>query len=199
MAKITYIGNGTSKKVSKIYLGSGNISHKILKGYIGDSTSKARLFFSGSYKWNKYSIETVPVYGYVWDYRRVNSSGELTFPGKDSVRIYMLRDQERHFNKNTGYWDDYDWRWTAHWSGDNAADYGTPSIPTRIIYTGMSDPTYTDDLTVRYTRYYESYQSYEQTGTKQQKGSLIGTVESDNENAYPIDGISGGYWYTRIS
>lgn len=198
MAKVTYIGNGNSKKVSKIYLGSGNTSHKILKGYIGVS-GKARLFFSGSYRWNRYTVQNVPVYGTVWDYRRVDSSGELTFPGKDNVRVYMQREQERHFNPNTGYWDDYDWKWTASFSGDNAADYGSPNIPTRVIYASMSDPSNVDVLTIRYRRYYEAYQKQEQTGTVQQKGSFIDVVESENENAYPVDGVSGNYWYTRIS
>lgn len=197
MAKVTYIGNGSSKKVSKIYLGSGNTSHKILKGYIGVS-GKARLFFSGSYKWNKYNIETVPIYGYVWDYHRVSTSGELTFPGQERVTMYMVKDLDT-FNFSTGYWEKYSWKWTANWSGDSAADYGASSMPTRRLYARLSDPTYTDVLTLYYDWYYEGYQSYEQTGTAQQKGSLVGTVESENENAYPVDGISSGYWYTRIS
>lgn len=35
--------------------------------------------------------------------------------------------------------------------------------------------------------------------TETSKGSYIDTVESDNENAYPNNGISGDYWYVKIT
>lgn len=33
--------------------------------------------------------------------------------------------------------------------------------------------------------------------TKRAKGTLIDTIEHIDENAYPVNGISGGYWYVR--
>lgn len=33
--------------------------------------------------------------------------------------------------------------------------------------------------------------------TKRSKGTLIDTIEHIDENAYPVNGIAGGYWYVR--
>ena len=63
---------------------------------------------------------------------------------------------------------------------------------------------YTNGTSDRY--WYTSVSSFESmlvpilsSHTTYSKGTYIDTVESDNENAYPINGRSGDYWYVKIT
>ena len=47
----------------------------------------------------------------------------------------------------------------------------------------------------RYNEYANKTKAW--LATKLAKGTLIDTIEHIDENAYPVNGISGGYWYVR--
>ena len=69
------MGGGTSRKVKRVYLGINDVSHKVKKGYIGDESGKARLFYSSGRVWKKYNVTRR--YTYYWD--RFNIATQYTW------------------------------------------------------------------------------------------------------------------------
>lgn len=62
-------------------------------------------------------------------------------------------------------------------------------------YTSVSMTVTSNDHWVRFSmNHYETLIHYWYTA---KCGQLVGEVTSDNANAYPDNGISGGYWYIR--
>ena len=92
MSKAIYWGGGTSRKVKRIYLGIDGVSHKVKKGYIGDETGKARLFYSSGRVWKKYN--TTSTRTYYWD--RFNISTIYTW------NQYAVQYQAQHHSENNG-------------------------------------------------------------------------------------------------
>ena len=217
MAKVTYIGNGNSKKVSKIYLGSGNISHKIKKGYIGDASGKARLFYTSGYRWNKYNIQLIEQLSPANYSYSTNGYDDVSLSWGESVQLnedplycipygnnegyaYILAnddDRKAYVKVNRQLYV----RWVTGSGGSGATGFTIKLINTYqysldvafvIDYAGGSYWFYLD------TTIMSIVQHYEVSAIKSQ-GSYIGTVESDNPAAYPDNGVSGDYWYVRIS
>ena len=209
MAKITYIGNGSSHKVKKIYISDGS-SKKVKKGYIGDSSGKARLFFSGATRWNRYTIAKenqyeitqVPVpnagmrivlrdYCY---YTEVNNIVNVinqdldVYDGRKMTLIHPITDKisldtmkQLIVGKAVlDYRTMYDNGIEFHGGGLGLCD----DVRKTDIYYYDADYHYTYSASITNTLYYQ--------------GDFIDTIESDNENQYPDNGISGNYWYVKI-
>ena len=232
MAKITYIGNGNSKKVSKIYLGSGNISHKIKKGYIGDASGKARLFYTSGYQWQRYSINYIEQFStddnensapfrtylsnetdvYVMYATSIKfiTSGTPSYAPPDSKidivnptshRIYGNPDTTlslRTYQSPTGvYYIVYSGRWMGFELGYLKGVYKLgPDSSQFDIWAKNGDPGL-----VVYGGTASAYGGVvlHKVYAAPTQGSYIGIVESDNPAAYPNNGVSGDYWYVRIS
>lgn len=198
MAKVTYIGNGNSKKVSKIYLGSGNTSHKIKKGYIGDSSGKARLFFSSGYQWQRYSLVTEYVwnrynldisYKYTYDEQKHNGDGSRVVDGDDYVYL-------SHLDQKSGQYEA-----SSEMRADQAKD---DWLPCAICFTDPATTMYDcynwEDaggsgyrLRFKYDQYWTITKEIDRTYYNQ--GSYIDQVTSTSSNTYPNDNYKGNYWY----
>ena len=252
MAKITYIGNGTSHKVKKVYAGIDNVSHKIKKAYIGDETGKSRLFYESSYQWNRYNV----LIYYYWEKYQVNTTNKWNQTGNTSVPVFrsssasypaivfegtqntssnlytantlpsvnnngvvsyptgtylctvgsQLPQQAFDCSKISRYvYSKSDRGFSIARSrpgSDNVSGINLIPIQVRALGTAASDHN-VDESTVSFSYVDINPSSYDMTihfingevVEEQSKGSLIGTVSSENSSQFPQNGISGSYYY----
>lgn len=191
MAKVVYVGNAQSHKVTKIYAGDGT-ARKVKKAYIGDGSGKARLFYSSGYQWNRYSI----IYTYSWKRYTIstsysssirNTSGSIyDYDDRGWGTLYFLygsRDPEVDSNGR------FDGDWIS--GNVNGIDGNEWIITERI---GANTAYYTTgEVTDNGNRIY--YSRICTISTTNIPGSYIDTVTGSVSNQYPSNGSYGGYWY----
>lgn len=109
---------------------------------------------------------------------------------------------------NTTTWE----RWGATWSipGSSSYPYTSLSLVYPLFKDGTQKPSATfKSISIGSVFYDEGYY-YQKTQTttaiaypdeippKATKATYLDTIEDANENAYPVDGLKGDYWYTKI-
>lgn len=215
MAKSIYLGNGKAIKIKKIYEGNG-VARKIKKGYVGDSSGVARLFFTSGYRWERYTVTyttseqtlisadgsyPAPILAFITypPYYKANPSGTAGAinAGVSSYQVII-----------------------GTWNGSSVTGRTTTISKGGYVYSGnnyMQFPTF-GNIIIHVTNgcrlnatgisgggthcymygngYVTEFKLVRRTGNK---GSYVDTVESDNINQYPNNGISGGYWYVKIA
>ena len=211
MARAAYIGNGNSKKVKHIYIGNSNNARKVKKGYIGDSSGKARLFFSGATRWNRYTITKENQYE-ITQVPLPNAGAKIDL--KDYCYYTEVNNIVNVINQDL---DVYDGRKmtlihpiTDKISLDEMKQLivGKAVLDYRIMYDNGIEfhgggLVLCDDVRKADIYYYDAVYHYNYlariTNVLYYQGNFIDTVESDNPNQYPDNGISGNYWYVKIS
>lgn len=203
MAKLVYLGGGsTSRPVKKLYIGVDGVSKKIKRGYVGDEAGKARLFYLSSYIWNRYTIITTNHYTVEIQNSRQTISWYENNPLMTSALYTTTIPTQLGINQDGTF---QGLTLTTTYRQVPVGGYANIMVANLIKSTNMLC-----HITDRRTGSSEMYQpSYEfesdvqyitkKTGETQSQGSFIDTVESDNENTYPDNGISGNYWYVKIS
>ena len=213
MPKGIYWGGGTSRKVKRVYLGIDGVSHNVKKGYIGDETGKARLFYSNTYVWNKYEVQQKTYYKertFQFDYDDIHIYGLdpgdikcLTdgVVGDDgyytavSGHFFVNNGQitrgiklmfTRYRNAQSGDGDNYVYVYALQ--KDTA---GNPFDRYKSKYYLICDVKSAQGI-ISYSRAYEIVDDY----TEEIAGNYIGTVTAEDENLYPSNGKhTDGYWY----
>ena len=212
MAKITYIGNGTSHKVKKIYIGDGS-SRKVKKGYIGEN-NLSKLFFSGETRWERYSLVTQ----YKWNRYNVNYTEndqyttQYTIGGPGTYYVFSGTGYSRNGTGFTitgstmitcdctagsgGQYVGTSWGIGSNRQGRRYALVNTS--PTNFgSYVAKVDSDSRFSFGIISNSYWQASLYYINgiiTLTTAQ-GSLNGSVTSTQSNTYPANGISGSYWY----
>lgn len=204
MAKITYIGNGSSHKVKKIYIGDGT-SKKVKKGYIGEN-NLSKIFFSGetqwnrynivtTYKWNRYTIKETPIYTTYEDWDRIsNRYSEMQIGSGGRARVYVWRTRPTITN---GVCERYDRTTNLSGSGGPllAGYVGLTSNPYTLYQDVGSFLDYDQNVIMHYEGEWVRTTDRVQTGTQQSQGSFVDAVTGTTSNQYPSNGVSGSYWY----
>ena len=209
MAKSVYLGNGNSHKVTKMYEGNGT-AHKIKKGYIGDSSGKARLFFSGSTRWNRYTITKENQYE-ITQVPLPNAGAKIDL--KDYCYYTEVNNIVNVINQDFDVYDGRKMTLIHPITDKISLDEMKQLIVGKAVldYRTMYDNgikfhggglVLCDDVRKTDIYYYEAVYHYNYlariTNVLYYQGNFIDTVESDNESAYPDNGISGNYWYVKI-
>ena len=232
MSKNIYWGGGTSRKVKRVYLGINGVSHKVKKGYIGDDTGKARLFYSSGrvwkkytlaiqYNWNKYNLATVEdvvegsrhykiARGYYGDWYLFTGTTYTFKDGLYYLSSYRLIEGPGRYNPGDqwassryGLSDGYAYAVKTS-EGTNS---GSPWMVETENRSGEEDSYFAIgeassggvwDINAGFYYLKENRFGdirYPFHTTTQGQGSLVGTVASKQQNAYPQNGQSGRYWY----
>ena len=202
MARRIYIGSSnSSRNVKSMYIGVSGAVRKVTKGYIGEN-NVARIFYP-RYAWDKYSISTVRVYERSWVY-----GGQFALRGYEKDGGFELT-KSFEFDKYSGDFtfknivfyaenDDYDIQipyGTYYVSYMDFSGYGSNSVVTTECNNGSKCYELEYDGFAYYNnRYYESRLTY---GEETSEGDFVEMVYSNDENAYPDNGMSGDYWYIR--
>ena len=221
MAKITYIGNGTSHKVKKIYISDGS-SKKVKKGYIGEN-NLSKLFFSGETRWERYSLVTQ----YKWNRYNLNYTPVQNRPSwndplgwwstSNNITFYAYSGTS-YTMQNGGFVITNPERTVcdggvggsavgASWGFGRGAHYVVASTVDRNFGTKMAYGG--SDMRFSIGEQYNSssgswivvwsFNDFSWIYTlSTTQGSLVGTVTSTQSNTYPSNGTSGNYWYTSI-
>lgn len=208
MSNGIYLGNSNSKKIKKVYIGTSNQAKRIKKGYIGVN-NQAKLFWAHTiYRWNRYQIEqkvvdVVPTVTTI-------DTGDRFYSTYSTLQGIQVTDGVMHLINPTAY---------VHSVGSDNDGYNLfggswlyvpdpKNIVNRYFYhiIGTGGVTvYIDSIP-----YLHSYgisiqgripnrSQFMQCELQSVAGALVDVVESDNPSAYPDNGVSGNYWYTRIS
>ena len=205
MPKGLYIGDGTSKKVKRVYFGESAVSRKVKKGYIGIDGA-AKLFFSGATVWKKYN--TVETHTHSWKRYNVNSTTTYTWRKYSITENYTIR----LTNDTLSFkWYENDNPYEKVYRSARATGVGASEISLSGLVTITASNYdklvgyYTTTGSSRYykitefTRYEGSSAKYMGTRIEGTKGSstqtYVGTVTSTDPNAYPNGGTQGGYYY----
>ena len=227
-----------------------NQARKVRKAYIGDETGKARLFYSSSYRWERYTV----IINYVNKYyiyqptvsnaeystftftRLTNSPRNWAYPKiqltKTSSNAYSCHYSHGWVPGSTDYLEYSGFYYPVH-SGNSYMSSTGFAVLLEVLEDNVSVDgtctykTYNEVLNTRdkwkrlrtedyvQNKYPDSPDSkvYDRgitsltqievpvltRTTETSKGSYVDTVESDNEYAYPVNGIYGGYWYVKIT
>lgn len=186
-----------------MYVGNDTV-RTVKKGYIGDATGKARLFYSVSYQWNRYNA--IESNEYVRSYQDVSSEMNIhpdtVVVGGLPYLAFALKDPSE-IDISTGYFSNNGFNWTTDprtlETGDWIALFGILS-KTNELYRMSSGFGY---ITVSGNRLWHCTIDRAVTIISQtvySKGTYIDTVESDVETMYPTNGRhTDGYWYEKIS
>lgn len=192
-----YIGvDGVGRKVKSEYIGVDGVARKITHGYVGVS-GVAREFYGKRFVWNKYAVAYTPIYETRYSTQRVNGEGNVNL-GTSKRKVYLWNSLPTPTGPYfTGYNRTVNFNKTGNWYGGVAGLTANPNI----VYGEPHDPASyesgVESVLLNYARYYTIVSEQIQTGTSQSKGQFMGTVESDNPNQYPANGIVGGYWYEK--
>lgn len=194
MARRIYLGSSNSaRRISNMYIGVSGRSRQIIKGYIGINGA-ARQFYP-AYAWKKYEIETTSKYESYVSQDTVRCY-DRTVTGSTQVveAVYPNCYTSYKFDENTG-------RYT--YSGSRKPNYAMGQFVNvtggcyysgyRITSTLTSRGAYETDCVMMGRR------MLSRQVTTQTQGSYIETVFSDSSTAYPDNGVSGNYWYVKIS
>ena len=202
------MGGGTSRKVKRVYLGVNNVSHKVKKGYIGDESGKARLFYSNGRVWKKYFA--TPNYTYYWN--RYDTILQYSWDKCEVTSNITQTSLGRRYTIYTdGFWTTSHQRYEPFFGFSNGKFYLTGGTFTYdnddhngyFIQEGHEEVLYYSPGGIRSygggasgDRYYQLGDSgnIRFTGTEA-AGTVIETVTSENSSEYPNNGQSGGYWY----
>ena len=193
-------GGSTSHPVKKLYIGVDGVSKKIKRGYIGDANGKARLFYNSAYRWERYTIETVMHYKLKHDPNNnvtfyLNYSFPTTIPN-----FYYSNNHPTTLDISTGGFKE-----------QNGSDLNVTRAPNSkvgmwvyAVYPGGTPPdrfTFLQKVISVSSTEIKAGESYEIVTdyTEQLKGTYVDTVENENPSAYPDNGVSGDYWYVKIS
>lgn len=148
-----YKNSGTGNFISGTETGEtieppSSNSHKILKGYIGDSINQAKLFFSSGFTWKKYNVE----YNGIQETKKnvFNINGGVYYYGSgmlnNSFHVVLSGDSSLYYNynqyqinKNTG---------KLYISNDasNSRVYSDSSVPNNALWTGYQSVEERDEL-----------------------------------------------------
>lgn len=208
MSNGIYLGNSNSKKVKKLYIGTNNQAKRIKKGYIGVN-NQAKLFWTHTiYRWNRYQIEqkvvdVVPTVTTI-------DTGDRFYSTYSTSQGIQVTDGVMHLINPTAY---------VHSVGSDNDEYNLfaeswlyvpdpKNIVNRYFYhiIGTGGVTVWID-SIPYLHSYgifiqgrtSNHGQFMQCELQSVAGALVDVVESDNPSAYPDNGVSGNYWYTRIS
>lgn len=245
-------GGSASHPIKKLYIGVNGISKKIKRGYIGDETGKARLFYSSSYRWERYNV----LIYYYWGMYQVNTTNKWNQTGNTSIPVFRTSSASYpaivfegtqnassdlytantlpSVNNNgvvsypTGTYlctvgsqfpqQAFDCRKISRYvysksnrgfsiarsrpGSDNVSGINLIPIQVRALGTAAHDHS-VDENTVAFSYVDINPSSYDMTihfingevVEEQSKGSLIGTVSSENISEFPQNGIFGSYYY----
>lgn len=162
-----------------------------------------REIFSGMHVWERYSIkkstsyETIRSYVDRFDTRDTYVNDKWYYCAYKSYSAsgatFTLNEGEVFYSNGTdciNYYIDPD---MSRQSSSKEKVDTSPMSGLAKIYQVTSQKTNKDDEQV-----FGGYELTRELFTQELKGSYIDTVKSKDENAYPENGISGGYWYVKI-
>lgn len=220
MSKLIYMGGGiNSHPVKKLYLGVNNQARKVRRAYIGDATSKARLFYTSGYQWKRYNIqltEKLESTGrrYSTEYHQLNILYGTDITLNTDSKLCTLNTVIGGGTVVLGN-NDYE----VEFSVSNymymkiTEPYGNPNGYCDNMFKLINRRT--DGLPANILVYMHSYGKYYvyvigRQGARdafdmfivsgqESKGTYIDIVENDNPDAYPVNGSYNGYWYEKIS
>ena len=220
MSKLIYMGGGiNSHPVKKLYLGVNNQARKVRRAYIGDATSKARLFYTSGYQWKRYNIqltEKLESTGgrYSTEYHQLNiiygnditlnADSKLctlnTVIGSGTV-VLGNHDYEVEFSvSNYMYMKITEPYGNPNGYCDNMfklINRRTDGLPANILVYMYSYGEYYVDVIGRQGAR-DAFDMFIVSG-QESKGTFIDIVENDSPDAYPVNGSYNGYWYEKIS
>ena len=203
--------SGVARKIKKIYIGIDNVAREVKKAYIGVG-GFAKQWLSTIYKWTKSRVKvTYAISDNVWEGHSIwtnqlsydLSSGLGTGYFKVTGAYYNDAGKlvyEGSFNKFSSG-PGYDFRYST--TPIVFYRYKQYSWDEDYIYVLVADPN-------SYTGSYElnvGYITADSDATTilfiyysiatESAGTSLGTVTSENASAYPDNGKSGNYWYTK--
>ena len=224
MSKGIYIGNSNAKKVKKMYLGNGT-SRKVKKGYIGVGNTARLFYSSGYvwkkynttekniYYWDRYQALSS------WDYSQYNrpNLGWRRFPNTVKCYAQTTREHCRVYNYDASP-DIQDngiirslalgdlLRGTTESTADNfhsgtclisnyRYDEDEDTLYLQVVPTpdsrNVEEIQYMDYCTFVSGSRWEGYNFYKSNT----RGNYIDEVSSTSSGSYPLNGVSGNYWY----
>ena len=216
-----------------MYIGVSGKSRKVKRGYIGVS-GKARMFYTASTTWNRYTI------GKKYTHNIYSTGGgsnpgtahthynELYYCYYSDLNNLSIYDYVKHYEDRDYVYPYFDVResyFTYLKYADNRLDEGLTENELNNLLRGKLIATSNAVIPYDYATSelllctdviggwgkYESgyfgqisilgrYDYYlEVTGSTDIQGDFIDTIESEDENAYPDNGISGDYWYVKVN
>ena len=208
MSNGIYLGNSNSKKVKKLYIGTNNQAKRIKKGYIGVN-NQAKLFWTHTiYRWNRYQIEqeVVDVVPSV----TVIDTGDPSYSTYSTSRGIQVTDGVMHLINPTAYVhsagsdnDGYNlfaesWLYVPD-PKNNVNRYFYHIIGTGGVSVWIDSIPYLHSYGIFIQARTSNHSPFMQCELQSVAGTLVDVVESDNPSAYPDNGVSGNYWYKRIS
>lgn len=208
MSNGIYLGNSNSKKVKKLYIGTSNQAKRIKKGYIGVNNQAKLFWFHTIYRWNRYQIEQKVVD--VDPSVTTIDTGDRFYTTYSSTQGIQVTDGRMYLINQTAY---------VHSAGSDSDGYNLfgeswlyvpdpKNVVNKYFYhiIGTSGVTvwidslpYLDSYGIRIQGRSSNRSQFMQCELQSVAGALVDTVESDNPSAYPDNGVSGDYWYVRIS
>lgn len=161
---------------------SGTKSHTISnitpRYYYDKYTSKS----TTNYRWYKYTTINKTVY-YWYGFGGTHCGGSSTNRWRNGITWYLNPDTgEMSTTSRSG--------WKSSATDAYGTDWKQVSGKDRLMRKDDRFDSYQCDNTVASRR---------RTDTESSKGSYIGTASSTTSSAYPTDGKSGSYWYTKTT
>ena len=204
-----FIGvSGIARKVNPPHVGVSGVARKISDGYVGVNEI-ARKFFPDVFTWNKYSVKTKVKYTCEKVIER-GCNGDSQCPPNYASSHTWCTTQRTDAAISTG-------RFAKTGTITLPANYKNKDPGSAVGYTFMASsyvydsdnesftPTFMDSgstsdyaVHVAGENYGVLYKVVKGSGPQTQ-GSYLGRVTSENENAYPDNGIhTDGYWYVKL-
>ena len=191
MSRKIYIGTDVSKKIKALYVGSGDIAHKIKSAYIGVN-DVAHKFWPISYKWNRYTVESVT------KYREGLSESRTDLYSRSSTGGFPYMPplyNSYTFNELTGEYTGTGGSFTPNNTTQSVSGYLLQSNYTKGYVVYIESRSSSTPSGTRRSVTYEGYRFTTSSYREDAQGNYIDQVTSENRNAYPDNGISGSYWY----
>lgn len=183
--------NGAVKKIIRWPIGHAGVVKELDGIYAGVDGSSRRIF--GRYRWQRYAVITNTVEyierGTVGHHKKEEGDALWLFTDAEIKNGEIVASgEDESFNIYGGdtfpLIDKYGTRYT----------YGIFSTGVKE-YFGMIRFTYPDNTTDITCDYYNLFVA---TSEEYSQGNFIDEVSSDNENAFPKNGVQDGYWYVKI-
>lgn len=191
MAKRIYIGTGTARNVNSLYIGVNGSAIRVSAAYIG-SGSTAHKFWPISYKWNRYTVESVT------KYREGLSESRTDLYSRSSTGGFPYKPplyNSYAFNELTGEYTGTGGSFTPNNTTQSVSGYLLQSNYTKGHVVYIESRSSSTPSGTRRSVTYEGYRFTTSSYREDAQGNYIDQVTSENRNAYPDNGVSGSYWY----
>lgn len=196
MSKNFYVGvSGKAREGQELYVGIGGRARKVVAGYVGVN-GKARKFWPGVFSWNQYKVNYVEsMTDEIDGTRTFNFQSDVwaddSIKWNEDEQTYQLRNPSLIMSLSqmqSGY--------RRYVQGGNYFLFGYSSVSVHTSYWYAVGRVYFNGNENEESFTMEGHAQYfERIGTQ---GEFIGIVESEDENAYPSNGIQDGYWYVAM-